>query len=456
MRYLLAVILLFNTIGVVNGNAFMLAPGLSVKNALLYGSVVLLFMSAILGKRLRMELPGVMVAFGLLIAYAVVSAVAVANSEVYPRYTLMGSLARIKGDQLDWAIFFAMFSIGVATRAEAEQLLKVLLGFVGIANVITIWNAVGLPLIGKSVFNPEVYYGLPRIDGFFGHANETASMIVTFLPIFFALIGGSRGASRAMWISFCVASCMVVVGTVSRGALVGIVLAAVWMSLRWNRYVSVGRFVKWGVLAVMLALLVLPFVGTGYLEKFLGRFTGVSTVSATDISSGRTELWTNGVMAMLKYPWSLISGMGWNTWAVQGFQFLPHSHYLWIYFDLGILGLGCFIYLFVGIYGMARRAVDSAQSSAERRLPLAFVYAIPTYCICMVFANITVPWIFIWPLMGLIARNSFLIVQDSLRQGGGQAVTPAPTASQADRFSLPKRVPVPGSGRAAGRPGVRG
>jgi O-antigen ligase len=439
VRILLAIVLLFNVLGVVRGGAIMITGSLSLKNLLLYASFVVLCMSGLLGKRLRVELPRVQIAFCLLIAYAIVSAISVAASGKYPNYNLMTNLLRIKGDQLDWLLWFTVYSVGVATKTEALQLIKFQLAVFGLANVLTVWNAAGMPQIGADVLNPEIYFGRPRVNGYFGHANETGSTIVTYLPVFIAIASSTRGRERWFWFGCIVALAMVLVGGMSRGALVGAVAGLLWISLSYKKYVSMARFARWAALAFLLALVLVPLFGSAYLDMFIERFTTVSRVSATQMSSGRSELWTMGITAMARSPWSLIGGMGWNTWIISGMLSIPHNHYLWIYFDLGIVGLLGFVFVFVSLAGMARRAVNSAPDAIARRLPLASAYTFFIYCVCMMFTNIGTPWIFIWPLFALLTRYNYFVVLEAGTKTTPKAAAGDAISERSDPYSLPKR-----------------
>lgn len=435
MQFLLVLALVFNTIGVVRKEAYQLAPGLSVKNLLLYLAILLLMSKAMLGKRLRFEAPGVLLALAVLVLLAIASTFFVAGSDVYPRYPLMGSLLRIKAEQLDWLCWFVAFSAGIDKRNETERMLKVLLALVGFANVLTIWNAAGLPRIGEGVYNPEAIAGLRRIDGYFGHANETAALIVLYLPIMVAFALSARRAERVMWFGACVASVMVLVGTVSRGGLIALLGSVLLAKMKYSRYLSIGRVVRWAVLLGLLGAILAGVVGSAYLEKFVGRFTSVSTVSASDISSGRTEFWLQALTLMVRHPWSFIVGMGWNTWAVNGFIFLPHSHYLWIYWDLGLAGLVAFCFIFVRIYKQAASVLKTPISQAEARMPLAVIFSIQAWMIAMAFANIGTPWIFVWPLLGLLSRYCyFLLAEPTLEVPAQSAVE-----KRRDPYSLPRR-----------------
>ncbi len=76
--------------------------------------------------------------------------------------------------------------------------------------------------------------------------------------------------------------------------------------------------------------------GRTYLELYIHRFTGVYRVSAADVSSGRSDIWGRGLEAMMNSPVSLITGFGWDTWSVMGFNIVAHNHYLSLWFELGL------------------------------------------------------------------------------------------------------------------------
>ena len=148
MRYLLALLIVVLTTIDVFGWTLSLAPGLSVKNAILY--VILLALTArfVVRGGMRMELPKVHLWFGVLIVYATLTWLVVGLILRYKSYTLVGSGIDLKANLLDNAVVFALYLYGTQTLGDTKFVLKCILLAVTAANAIAIGNVAGLFDIG--------------------------------------------------------------------------------------------------------------------------------------------------------------------------------------------------------------------------------------------------------------------------------------------------------------------
>src|SRR5579864_3652201 len=108
MRYLLALLIFLLTTIDVSGWTLSLAPGLSAKNAILY--VILLSLAArfVVRGGMRMELPKIHLWFGVLVAYAALTWLAVGLIIKYKSYTLVSSGIDLKAYLLDNALVFVL------------------------------------------------------------------------------------------------------------------------------------------------------------------------------------------------------------------------------------------------------------------------------------------------------------------------------------------------------------
>src|SRR6185437_535092 len=153
-----------------------LGPGLSVKNALLYPIALgLLFRMALTG-RFRMRLPIVNAAFVVWIAYAILTWVACITVIHYPGYDPMSMFIELKSVLIDSALFFFVYFYGVEDEQGFLLLSKTLAFCIGIANILTIADLAGIVHLGLTVGEGGVE--ADRVFGVFGHANDTAALIV--------------------------------------------------------------------------------------------------------------------------------------------------------------------------------------------------------------------------------------------------------------------------------------
>ena len=140
-------------------------------------------------------------------------------------------------------------------------------------------------------------------------------MIACLLPVYVSLILSAKGFGKLFWVACMTFSAVVMFMTVSRGALVGLLLGTLWAAYLCRSYLSFRVAIKWGSAIFAITVVVALIAGRTYLETYIHRFTGVYLSSAADVSSGRSDIWVHALAAMMNSPVSLITGFGWNIWA---------------------------------------------------------------------------------------------------------------------------------------------
>jgi O-antigen ligase len=163
-------------------------------------------------------------------------------------------------------------------------------------------------------------------------------------------------------------------------------------------------------------------------------------------------MWMEGIRVMIDHPWSFISGVGWNTWHVQGFNYLPHNQYLSLYFDMGLVGLFSFIAILIMLFRMIGRTARMAPDPAARMWPIGMGFGLLMYAIGITFSNMTVPWIFVWPFFGLSVRYCLDSQRMFAETDEKDAARPARRREpdRRDSYSLPKRKPAGSRAALAG------
>jgi hypothetical protein len=81
----------------------------------------------------------------------------------------------------------------------------------------------------------------------------------------------------------------------------------------------------------------------------------------------------------------------------------PHNHYLWLYFDMGLIGLGTFWVLIWRLVATARNTVESADQST-RVIMIGFIFGLLSLVVGVFFVLLIVPWTYIWATTGAIMR----------------------------------------------------
>jgi len=184
-------------------------------------------------------------------------------------------------------------------------------------------------------------WGLNGAPGWFSNSGEFGIQMCMFIPIviyFFRSLGHNWAPWKryAFW-AMPTAAVISIVGSSSRGALVGLAAGALWMLYR-SRYKTRG-FIGVVVLAVSVYWM-LP-------QKQLDR---LQSMGVDDTSLSRTTLWAHGREMIQEHP---ILGIGYFNWSPYsllhyGSRLLPHNIFIQAGAELGYLGLAAFIALIVG------------------------------------------------------------------------------------------------------------
>lgn len=430
-----------------------LAPGLSLKNALLYATAIALVARLAISGEFRLRLVALQAAFVFLILYAFLSWLVMIFLVQHPSYSLIFSAVNLKG-LIDFAIFFAVFFYGARSADEALAGVKALLLGVVVANVVTVLDASGVLGWNVIAVQTEHLAEFGRVQGAFGEANQHAAVVVMTLPAICALALISKGAWRAFWWTGVVCSVAALVMTASRGAIFSILVACIWAAFVFRRYLSLGRIFLWGVGACVLVTGVVLGVSEEYSTLMKERLVGITlSGNLVDASSGRTAVWGDIVRKMLENPWSLVSGFGWDAYSVMGFDYNPHNTYLGLWFNLGLPGLLAFLCILGQCFAVGFLGFRLAPS-ATRAVFAAFVVGFAALCVSIAFVELAVPWLYVWIFVGLIARAAVSLQESAANQVGAAEATSrgrgAPPSRMLDAPELKgRRKNRPSSGRQA-------
>jgi O-antigen ligase len=409
MRYLLALLILALTVIDMFGLTQSVAPGLSVKNAILY--VILLALSArfVLRGGFRMELRQVHLWFGILIAYAMLSWLAAGILIRYKFYNLVESGIALKANLLDDAVVFAICLYGTQTLSEAKFVLKCILLAVAVANAVALGNVAGVFDIGVTKVGEGPGNIGGRVFGAFGHANETAAMMVCLLPAYISAALSSTAAWRWLWGLGGVVAATLLVATGSRGGLVALALGTVFGLYICRGLISWRRAAALAAPVVAIAVCVLVVASIKFGDILTQRVAEMILDPGTS-SDERLYVWVPVVSRMIENPITLITGFGWGAYDVMGFFWATHNHYLLLWFELGIIGLGSYLLLIRELLLTARRAAEHAPEDTARDL-IAFVFGIIGLSFAVFFTLLSYPWIYVWMYIGVTMRMAVIALQ---------------------------------------------
>jgi O-antigen ligase len=378
-----------------------LAPGLSVKNAFLYLLFVGLAIEAAVTRRRSMELASVLVPFTLYVAYAIFMWIVVLLILDYPNYSPRSSLFALKGGPIDNLVVLLVFFYGVTDAKRALWVLLGILWLVVVGNVVTVLDALDMPDLGLIELRED-----GRVGGPVGSSNPFGYLLALFVPVIFALCFTESGLKRKLAVIGLLFSILALLMTVSRGALLGLLGGGLLAAFFLRRQVPLAMIGKLAFATIAVALVAFALAyGTGYGELLLDRLDRFDRGSH-DLSSGRTMIWGLMLEKMLESPLTFVTGFGWH--AYQTFQrslefgFSPHSHYLSVLFNLGIIGLAFWMLAAASILRVTLHAIPLASPSV-RPLLLGFFVGFLALLVALIF-NDSVPWIYIWALVGLCLR----------------------------------------------------
>ena len=88
------------------------------------------------------------------------------------------------------------------------------------------------------------------------------------------------------------------------------------------------------------------------------RVFGIGSMGMSEASSGRTDIWMQAINEMMANPITLITGFGWNVYSTMPTVFAMHNTYLDQWFNLGLLGVGVYVFI---IYLTIRTAKQAAH-----------------------------------------------------------------------------------------------
>lgn len=377
-----------------------LAPGVTIKNALLYLIIAVLVLRVAIKRDLRVELPGVQMCFIVIIFYAVVTCVLAAFVLQYPGYEFLEAAINLKRNMFDPALFFFVVFYGLRNTGEAMQVVRAFIGIFSVANLLTITDTLNVTNFSTVIGTGGEEAG--RVFGFFGHANESAALLSFLMPIAIALAVSASGLPRLLWIVAALLAAIVFMLNGSRGGLVGVLVGGVWAALLCRRHLHLAKLTI--TTGVIVALVIVPIVSWQFGDVFLERVQrDVSGTTIAAASSGRGDLWANAVGRMMSAPVTLVTGYGWDAYENMRFRYAPHNHYLWLWFNLGLVGLLAFVLLLRRLISAARAVAEVADRDIKL-LMLGFTFGILSLAVSIFFTNLITPWLYVWALVGAIMR----------------------------------------------------
>jgi O-antigen ligase len=183
-------------------------------------------------------------------------------------------------------------------------------------------------------------WGINGAPGWFSNSGEYGIQMCIFIPIVFYFTRSlnrywPRWKRYVFW-SMPVCAVIGIVGSSSRGALVGLAAVALWM-LSKTRYKVRGL-----AAAAILAVAVYWFLPAEQMQR-------LQDMGTDDTSISRTTMWARGLDLMREYPFLGIGYKNWSPYSKTHFgsALLPHNIFIEAGSELGYTGLIMFVVLII-------------------------------------------------------------------------------------------------------------
>src|SRR3954447_7781119 len=253
-------------------------------------------------------------------------------------------------------LLFAAFSFLlvqiVRTRGELLVMLRVL-----------VLSSTAAALYGCFLF---VTGQVERVSGPIGEANDFAYVLASVLPFAVYLAGRDR-RFRALWVAAAAVLVLALFGTLSRGALVGVVAVVLWaVATRRTRLTGVlaGGLVVGGTLALALTL---------WQPLIHERLAAKSKVAAANVES-RQAYWKAAASMAADHP---VLGVGPGRFGVESRNYVlndpigivdpvVHNSYLEVLAEGGLPTLVAFLAFISGSWRLVARARRHFQAAEDR------------------------------------------------------------------------------------------
>jgi O-antigen ligase len=376
--------------------------GLNLKNAMIYAAFVTLLIRMAMDGRFRIDLPGLQGSFFTLIAYGIVSYLVMIFVAKPQDYDPITAAIFLKSSLIDYLIVFLVFFYGVKTLKDSLDVTKALVLGMVFANLVTVLDVTGV--LGLNIIPVRDGAEAGRVQGALGEANQYAAIIVMLLPATIAYAITTRGGQRLFWMGSSFLAVTALLMTISRGAMVGIVIGAMVGGYLLRPFISPAKVAKWTGVALVVLAFGLILLSASYGQLIYERLIASTFHSdGVDATSGRNLIWAAAIGTMADAPWTFITGYGFSAYFFMPFEYGTHNDFLYLWFDLGLPGVLSFIAIHLQAVGTARHAALVAPSELRPFL-VAFVIGWIAVCVSVFFVNLIEPYIYVWAYLGVSMR----------------------------------------------------
>lgn len=397
------------------GLGLTLGPGLSLKNAMLYVVFLALILELTIGASdpLR-ETWGLSSAWLLLISYATFAWLVIILLGIHRGYNAFAGFIALKAQLIDLFLFLLVYMYASRDKSEALNLLRWLITILVVVNIVTLVDVFNLPDLGIITDRED-----GRLTGPVNEVNQYGAILIFIIPITVGLALGSTGWLKRIFVIGALIAFVLLGLTVSRGSYLGLASGGLFALYLVRHHVRREAILKGSIVIAITLIVVAAAIAYQNPEGFLAKFDFIGT-SLDRASSGRIDFWRQALTMMSYWPYSFVFGYGWDAYATLFLGYGdPHNTYLYYWFNLGIVGLGLYVFIVVWIVRFCVTNLD-ALSEGLRPVIIGFIMGFLALHAALFFVSLYAPWMFIWAITGAALR---LVVED-LKRGRRQATEP--------------------------------
>jgi O-antigen ligase len=379
-----------------------LAPGISVKNALLYTTAILIAIDVSIARNRQLELLSVILPFVALIAYATGSWVFIVVFGDYPSYSAFQTLIQLKLKLVDQLIVLLVFFYGVTNWQDAIWVVKGITWVLGFGCLVTVVDTFNIPDLG--IITARTSDG--RVEGILGSAGEFSGLLAFFIPPMVALASAETGKTKALAFMGLGLGLISLLIAATRGAMVGLIAGALAGAVLMRQHLSLQLIARAGVAVVLLiAVSIVIVLSTDFGAILQERMsTGLQTGDLQSLSSGRTRFWADALGDMADHPMSFITGLGWEAYFQSIYRrYATHNVYLDRLYNLGLIGLTLFVLSYVSAIFIIRNSLARAPKQAVPYL-MATVIGMLALMASMMFTDLQSAASYSWAYAALALR----------------------------------------------------
>ena len=265
-------------------------------------------------------------------------------------------------------------------------------------NVVTLLDVFNIPDLGIITDRRD-----GRLAGPVNEVNQYGAILIFVIPIMVGLALSSSGWLKSIFVVGALIAFVLLGLTVSRGSYLGLTLGGLFALYLVRHHVRRQSVIK-GLLATAATLIVVTAaIAYQNPEGFIAQFDLVGS-SLDRMSSGRIDFWQQSLTMMSQWPYSFLVGYGWNAYATLFLGYGdPHNTYLLYWFNLGIVGLGLYLFIAVRIIRLAVNSLDSLPKDVKPVI-IGFIMGFLSLHIALFFVSLYTSWLFIWAMSGTVLR----------------------------------------------------